>query len=75
VRRAFTSITQARGEDGKRYALVAAIAVVYCTVSMLFTDAWLWGQLIVMLGMVLGVMLAIRKIDTVSEPGKAVMPR
>jgi O-antigen ligase len=75
VRRAFTSITLARGEDGKRYALVAAIAVVYCTVSMLFTDAWLWGQLIVMLGMVLGVMLAIRKIDTVSEPGKAVMPR
>jgi hypothetical protein len=42
---------------------------------MLFTDAWLWGQLIVMLGMVFGVMLAIRKIDTISGPGKAVMPR
>jgi O-antigen ligase len=61
---AFTSITLAKNEKGKQYALVAAIGVVYCIVSMFFTDAWLWGQQLILLSLVLGLMLAIRKINT-----------
>jgi O-antigen ligase len=64
LKHAFQAIKLPKEEQGKRYALIAAISVVYCTVSMVFTDAWLWGQCIVLLGLVLGSMLAIRKINS-----------
>ncbi len=60
----FQTIRQAKEERGKRYALAAAMCVVYCMVSMVFTDAWLWGQGIVLLGLVLGLMLANKNIST-----------
>jgi O-antigen ligase len=69
LRYAFLAIREAREKQGKRYALVGAIGVVYCVVSMFFTDAWLWGQGIVLLGLVLGLTLANRKICTLSASG------
>jgi O-antigen ligase len=58
LRVVFGAIRQSSTEPGSRYALVAGIAVVYCFVSMVFSDAWLWGQGIVLLGLVLGLTLA-----------------
>jgi O-antigen ligase len=58
----FRTIKTSRDELGKRYAFVAAVGVVYCTASMFITDAWLWGQQIVLLGLVVGTMLAVAKI-------------
>ncbi|MBA4311483.1 MAG: hypothetical protein C0417_02525 [Chlorobiaceae bacterium] len=59
----FRTVREAVDNRGKRYALVGLIGVVYCVVSMLFTDAWLWGQGIVLLGLVVGLMLVNRKIS------------
>ncbi len=63
VRVAFRTIGTASGTRGKRYGFVAAIALTYCIVSMTFTDAWLWGQGIVLLGLVMGLMLVNRRIS------------
>jgi O-antigen ligase len=62
LRCTFHMLRRASGIREMRYAFVAAVGVVYSLVSMLFTDAWLWGQGIVLLGSILGVMLANRKI-------------
>jgi len=48
---------------GRKYALVGIICVVYCTISMSFTDAWLWGQQIVLLGIVCGSIFAMSKLN------------
>jgi O-antigen ligase len=63
VRCAFQSIRQASGVQGRNYGFVAAIGLTYCFVSMGFTDAWLWGQGIILLGLVMGLMLVNRKIS------------
>jgi O-antigen ligase len=58
LRLPFRVIRQAEGHRGRQYGLVGAVAVAYCAVSMLFTDAWLWGQGIVLLGLILGLVHA-----------------
>jgi O-antigen ligase len=63
VRCAFQSIRRASGMQGRKYGLVAAIGLTYCFVSMGFTDAWLWGQGIILLGLVMGLMLVNRRIS------------
>jgi O-antigen ligase len=63
VRCAFNNIKLAKQGQGKNYAFVAAVGVIYSTVSMFFTDAWLWGPQIVLLGLIYGSMLTIRKIN------------
>jgi len=63
LRCAFLSLKSAVDTQGKNYAFVAAIGVSYCSVSMFFTDAWLWGQQLVLLGIIYGLMLTIRKIN------------
>lgn len=60
---AFRSINRALDDRGRRYAFVCAMAVIYCAVSMFITDAWLWGQQIVLLGIVAGSMIANGKIS------------
>ncbi len=62
VRCAFQSVRRAPGMRGRRFGFVAAIGLTYCFVSMGFTDAWLWGQGIVLLGLVMGLMLVNRRI-------------
>ena len=63
LRTAFHSIRMAQTLRGRKYAMIAAIGVTYCIISMTFTDAWLWGQGIVLFGLVVGVMLAIRNLE------------
>jgi O-antigen ligase len=63
IRHAFLSLKLAVSAHGKNYAFVAAIGVCYCSVSMFFTDAWLWGQQLILLGIIYGIMFAIRKIN------------
>lgn len=58
----FTTIKKSQSLEGKQYALVGAIGLVYCVVSMLFTDAWLSGQCLMLFGIVLGLNIAINKI-------------
>jgi O-antigen ligase len=62
LRCAYRSIALVPHAQGKRYGFVAAIGVTYCFVSMGFTDAWMWGQGIVLLGIVLAAMVANRRI-------------
>ena len=47
----------------QRRAFLGLVGVVYCTVSMFFTDAWLWGHGIVLLGLIIGLVLANRRIS------------
>jgi O-antigen ligase len=63
VRYPIRAIREVKGERGRHYALVGAVAVVYCVVSMFFTDAWLWGQGIVLLGLILGLVTANVKLN------------
>jgi O-antigen ligase len=63
VRYAIQVLRRVNGERGRHFALVGAVAVVYCVSSMFFTDAWLWGQGIVLLGLVLGLVTANGKIN------------
>ncbi len=49
---------------GKRYAFVGLVAMTYCTVSMFVTDAWMWGQGIVLWGLIVGLILANRRIQS-----------
>jgi O-antigen ligase len=67
----FRAVRIARDEFGRRHALVAAVGVVYCTASMVVTDAWLWGQQIVLLGLVVGSMLAVRNIGNAEKAANA----
>jgi O-antigen ligase len=63
VRYPIRVLRQVRGERARHYALVGAVAVVYCVISMFFTDAWLWGQGIVLLGLILGLVTANAKLS------------
>jgi O-antigen ligase len=67
LRTGFGVIQRASDQEETKYALVAFTALVYCSISMLFTDAWLWGQGIVLLALVIGGMLANRNIITLSS--------
>jgi O-antigen ligase len=73
LRVAFRTVRLAPDVEGRRYGFVAAIGVTYTFVSMAFTDAWLWGQGIVLLGLVMGLMLANRKIGL--QEFQAALPR
>jgi O-antigen ligase len=64
LKSAFRAVLGIEDERGRHYALVGLVGVVYCVVSMFFTDAWLWGQGIVLLGLIVGIMLANNKICT-----------
>lgn len=61
LRHGFRSVSALCDLRGRRYAFVAAVGLVYCIASMVITDAWLWGQQIVLLGMVMGCMTAISR--------------
>jgi len=70
---AFRTISRSTSRRGIEYSFVSAIAIVYCSVSMFFTDAWLWGQGIVLLGLVIGLVMANLKISgaaTAAEMGR-----
>lgn len=60
---AYRSIAQSITERGRRYALVGMTAMVYVAISLVFTDAWFWGQLAVLWGIIAGLMLANRKLS------------
>ena len=64
LRYTIRAIREVRGERARHYALVGAVAVVYCVISMFFTDAWLWGQGIVLLGLVLGLVTANARLNS-----------
>ncbi|HMK38817.1 MAG TPA: hypothetical protein VK569_05715, partial [Bacteroidota bacterium] len=63
IRSAFAAIRASRDDRERRYAVVGMTAFMYIVVSMTFTDAWLWGQGIVLLGLSLGGLLALRKMN------------
>jgi O-antigen ligase len=64
IRSAFRGIRMSRDARGRRYAVVALTAFMYIVVSMAFTDAWLWGQGIVLMGLSLGAVLALGKMNS-----------
>ena len=61
------SLRLASNQDSKGYALVSFVGLLYCTISMFFTDAWLWGQQIILLGLVAGSAMAIYRINVGAE--------
>lgn len=64
-RTAVRAVRSAPGDRGRRFAVVATVALVYCMISMFFTDAWLWGQGIVLFGIVTGIVAANAKVGVV----------
>jgi O-antigen ligase len=67
LRRSYQTIGLARSPRARKFALVAFVGIVYCCVSMFFTDAWLWGQQIILLALIMGAAFGIRKV-IVAEP-------
>jgi O-antigen ligase len=65
---AFRTIDLAEG-DNKPIALVTAVGVLYCVVSMVFTDAWMIGQGIILFGILVGIMLAHRRMALEARSG------
>jgi O-antigen ligase len=62
LRRSYQTIGLARSARARKFSLVAFVGVVYCSVSMFFTDAWLWGQQIILLALIMGAAFGIRKV-------------
>lgn len=58
IRQTSRMLSAPHDDRSRRYAFVGMAAVTYCLVSMMFTDAWMWGQGIVLFAGVLGIMLA-----------------
>ncbi len=71
LKHALRSVRTAKDDRTRRFALAALTCVVYCSVSMFSTDAWLWGQQIILLAIVIGSMLAIEKIGGAEEVATA----
>ncbi|MBK7256563.1 MAG: O-antigen ligase family protein [Ignavibacteriae bacterium] len=71
LRVALRSVRTARDLEGRRAAFIGLVAVVYIMVSMFFTDAWLWGQGIVLLGLIAGMVLAIHRMYSEPQPDDA----
>jgi len=68
LRMAARTVREATGLRAKRYALIAFSAVIYSAVSMFFTDAWLWGQGVVLWGFIVGLVLANRQLQSRTVP-------
>jgi O-antigen ligase len=75
LRVAFRSVHEVVGVRAQRYAFAGLVAIVYCTASMFVTDAWMWGQGIVLWGLIVGVVLANRRINSPAEdqPGQTAL--
>jgi O-antigen ligase len=67
LRTASRSVRNATSLSLQRRAFLGLVALVYCTVSMFFTDAWLWGHGIVLLGLIIGLVLANRRMSLPEE--------
>jgi O-antigen ligase len=67
VRTSLRTIREIVDVNGRRYALVAMVALVYCMISMAFTDAWLWGQGVVLWGLVVGMQEAVARMYSTSR--------
>ncbi len=63
IRVTLRSVREARGKRAQGYALVGLTAMVYITVSMFLTDAWLWGQGGVLWGLVVGLIIATMRVN------------
>jgi O-antigen ligase len=63
IRVALRGVHQARSVRAQQYAVVGLVAMTYVTVSMFFTDAWLWGQGAVLWGLIVGMILVNQKIN------------
>ncbi len=58
LRLAARNVRRALSQQEQRYALLSFTAMIYCTLSMFLTDAWMFGQGIVLFGIVVGLILA-----------------
>ncbi|MEW6510893.1 MAG: O-antigen ligase family protein [Bacteroidota bacterium] len=65
LRAAVRAVRSASGIRARKFAIVAAGALIYCMVSMVFTDAWLWGQGIVLLGIIAAMVVANGKMEAI----------
>jgi O-antigen ligase len=70
LRTALRSMRVGPGGEGTVFALAGLAAVVYCCISMAMTDAWLWGQGIVLFGITLGLVIANSRIPDDDAPGR-----
>ncbi len=62
IKTSFANINLAKTKKEKMIALVLTWTIVYITISMIVTDAWLWQRGIISWGMFLGMNLAYRKL-------------
>jgi O-antigen ligase len=62
IKTSFANINLAKTKKERMLALVLTWTIVYITISMLVTDAWLWQRGIISWGMFIGMNLAYRKL-------------
>jgi len=62
VSAAFRTIARSGGGPRGTYAFAGTSALMYIVVSMFFTDAWMWGQGIVLFALALGSIVALDKL-------------
>ena len=67
LRLAFRAVHDVVGLQAKRYAVVGLVSLVYIVISMFLTDAWLWGQGVVLWGLIVGLILANLKLNGPAE--------
>ncbi len=53
-RHVFKNITKFTNKSDKRMSLLLGSGIIYCLISMISTDAWLWGHGIILLGVLIG---------------------
>ncbi len=58
VRLAARTVRRASGLQELRYATVGFAVMIYCTLSMVLTDSWIYGQGIVLFGIIVGLVQA-----------------
>ena len=62
LRRVFRPLSFFQGGSDVQYSLILAWVFVYITISLFTTDAWLWGQGIVLMGIIIGFVCANEKL-------------
>jgi len=62
------TVRRAADLQERRYAAVAFSALIYCTLSMFLTDAWIYGQGIVLFGIIVGLVQVLQRRQREGSP-------
>lgn len=64
-----TNMKRSVTNDQKLYSFIAFWCLIYVSISMVMTDAWLWGTLHMLLAILIGISVALRRNINLLNPG------